>query len=94
MIIIIIITGGGLRAIYLIRSLNIHIYIYTYMYEHIFFDEKRYVVCGKGFRASTFELLIWYIARPEDGQAEGRRDGGHQPPEDQSQVIAQKRKTK
>ena len=31
--------------------------------ENVFFDEKRYVVCGKGFRKLMFKLLIWYIAR-------------------------------
>ena len=38
------------------------------------FDEKRYFVCGKGFRKLMFKLLIWYIARErraDQGDADG-----------------------
>ena len=41
-------------------------------FEHIFFDEKRYLFCGKGFRKLIFKLLMRIIERlPPPAAARG-----------------------
>ena len=41
-------------------------------FDNMYFDEKRYFFCGKGFRKLVFKLLIWYIARRVGGAVRPR----------------------